>query len=132
MAFRQIIIEHNIRMICAEGFSSPPNARTGRAVSACWGILACLCTEFEIPLAQITPQALKRNLCGRMKVSDIELHDEIQRRYPELELLSECVAKSKREHLFESVGAIEGCRNGEVFLSLRQTSANFKRARETV
>ncbi len=128
VALRTLIVEHNVKLICAEGFSAPPSKRTANRLASCWGILGSLCTEFELPMSQVSPQMLKRKLCGRMKVSDEELHDEVQRRYPELELLTECVAKTKREHLFDAVGATDACRDGEVFMTLRSSSADFARA----
>ena len=117
--------EHNVKLICAEGFSAPPSKRTANRLASCWGVIASICTELGLPLSQISPQMLKRKLCGRMNVTDEELHDEVQRRYPELELMSECVAKTKREHIFDSASAIDGCQDGEVFMSLRSACASL-------
>lgn len=112
--------EYDVKMICAESFSAPPNARTSNLLSACWGVLASICQSKEIPMSQVSPQIIKRNLCGRMNAKDADLHIELIARYPELKAAVTCVAKSKREHLFDSVGAIEACKNGEVFMAMRK------------
>ena len=115
-----VVAENNVRMICAEGMSSPRNAVTVRMLGYAWGIIASVCERRMIPLAQVSPKQLKKKVCGRISVTDIELHEEIFRRFPGFKGVVETfvTAKSKREHAIDALGATEACRNGEVFRTL--------------
>ena len=106
-----------VSMVCAEAMSPMRNASSAAKVALCWGVVAGLCQERGLPLAQVSPQGLKKALCGRVSVTDAELHPEIERRFPELVgVLS--VPKSQREHAYDAAAAIEACRSGEVFRAL--------------
>lgn len=121
------IIQNDVRMVCAEGMSSPRNAATVRMLGYAWGIIGSACQRFVIPLAQVNPKQLKKKLCGRISVTDAELHAEVFRRYPIFRGMVETfvTAATKREHAIDALGAIDACRDGQVFRTL---VANLKDA----
>jgi len=106
-----------VSMVCAEAMSSARSASNSMKVALCWGVIAGLCEARGLPLAQVSPQGLKKALCGRVSVTDAELHPEIERRFPELVGALD-VPRGQREHAYDAAGAIEACRGSEVFRAL--------------
>ena len=106
-----------VSMVCAEAMSPMRNASSAAKVALCWGVIAGLCQERGLPLAQVSPQGLKKALCGRVSVTDAELHPEMERRFPELVGALD-VPRGQREHAYDAAGAIEACRGSEVFRAL--------------
>jgi Holliday junction resolvasome RuvABC endonuclease subunit len=122
-ALMALVHRNDVKLICAEGMSSPRNAKTIRMLGFAWGVLASICSELEIPMVQISPNMLKKKLCGKVNSTDRELHEEITDRYPVMATLIESVTvKSKREHAYDAMIAIEVCKNSEVFVMLKGVS----------
>ena len=118
-----LIRRNDVKLICAEGMSSPRNAKTIRMLGFAWGVLASICSELQIPMVQVSPNMLKKKLCGKVNSTDKELHGEITERYPKMATLIESVTvKSKREHAYDAMIAIEVCRNSEIFVMLKGVS----------
>ena len=116
----RLLDEHDVRMVFAEGMSSPRNATTIRMLGYAWGVLASACQRRTLPLAQVSPKQLKKALCGRISVTDAELHAQVQLRYPEYKAIVETFVtnSSKREHAYDALGAIDACREGQLFRTL--------------
>lgn len=111
-----LAVEYDVRMACAEGMSSPRNAVTVRMLGYAWGVIASVCERLVIPLAQVNPKQLKKKLCGRISVTDEELHREVFRRYPDYEAMVHCITvKARQEHAIDALGAVEACSDCEVF-----------------
>ena len=118
-SIESVMNDNDVRMVCAEGMSSPRNAVTVRMLGYAWGVLASACQRMVLPLAQVNPKQLKKKLCGRISVTDEELHVEVVRRYPDYEAMVHCISvASKHEHAYDALGAIEACKDGEVFRTL--------------
>lgn len=116
VSIRSLVEDEGVRMVCAEGMSSPRNAATVRMLGYTWGILASVCEQAQIPLAQVSPKQLKKKLCGRISATDAELHDEVRRQYPTYQALVDFIrATTKHEHAFDALAAVHACRDGEVF-----------------
>ncbi len=118
-----VIRRNEVKLICAEGMSSPRNAITVRMLGYAWGVLASICSELGIAMVQVSPNQLKKRLCGRVSSTDKELHDEITKRYPSMEtLIMSVTVKSKREHAYDAMIAIEVCSDSEPFVMLQGVS----------
>lgn len=123
-ALARLCRTHGARLVCAEAMSPMRNASSAAKVAMCWGVVAATCELLEIPLAQVSPQRLKKTLLGRVQGTDPELQAELERRYPELvQLMTSIRAKTQRQHAYDAVGAIEACREGEVFRALQSAAA---------
>ncbi len=118
-----IVRRNDVKLICAEGMSSPRNAVTVRMLGFAWGVLASLCSDLGVPLVQTSPNRLKKALCGRVSVTDVQLHARVIELYPKMELLVQSITqKTKREHAFDAMAAIEACRHAEPFVMLQGMS----------
>lgn len=118
-----LIVRNDVKLICAEGMSSPRNAVTVRMLGYAWGVLASICSQLGIPMVQVSPNQLKKKLCGRVSTTDAELHAEITERYPQMAtLIMSVTVKSKREHAYDATIAIEVCKNSEPFVMLKGIS----------
>lgn len=118
-----LVRRNHVKLICAEGMSSPRNAVTVRMLGYAWGTLASICSSNGIPMTQISPNNMKKKLVGRVKATDAQLHREITERYPKMETLIQSVTqKAKREHAYDAMIAIETCRTAETFVMLQGLS----------
>jgi Holliday junction resolvasome RuvABC endonuclease subunit len=123
-----------VSMICMESMSHMRNASSMAKVALAYGVVAAMAEVNEIPCVQASPQKIKK-VCGwvvpkddpawkkmsetqRKKFSKKAIQDELERRYPETVGLSGGIVEGLREHAFDSIGAIEACRESEVFRAL--------------
>ncbi len=119
LGLRDIVCRREVRMVSAEGMSSPRNAATVRMLGYAWGVIASICEHYCLPLAQVNPKQLKKKICGRMSVTDLELHNAVRKLYPEIQpILNKTTIMSKQEHGYDALSAIEACRDGELFRTL--------------
>jgi Holliday junction resolvasome RuvABC endonuclease subunit len=69
----------DVRLICMEEMSSPPNSMTSKKMAFCIGAIAALCQVLDIPLTQVNPKRIKKYLTNRMS-STTCISDEHKRR----------------------------------------------------
>lgn len=117
--FADKIEMNTVRILCLEAKSLPRNAATSSKLGHCFGILSTLAEVFDIPIASVSPQELKKHLTGRIKVTDEELNEAIAKRYGEAEYFLSKIARSKRQHAYDAIGAIDTCKKGETFRAIR-------------
>jgi len=89
-----------LRALCAEGQSWPRSASVAAKVGMAWGVLASFAASYALPVFQLSPQKVKKQLCGKLSASKEEVAAEVHRRtgFAALD-----VPASKREHLFDAV-----------------------------
>ena len=110
--------------IAAETMSFPRNASAAAKVAMSWGILAYVCSVYEIPMVQASPQEIKGALCDNKSATKKDIQEALERRY-----ISKAFAEFKYnypegqwEHGFDSVGAVVACLNTEVLKMARRIS----------
>lgn len=91
-------------MVVCEAYSQPRAAaaavRTAAAMAAVW----CL----GLPVRAVSPQAMKRFLCGQMDASKAEVAAEMDKRHPEIaELLKGIKRRTLHEHVWDASAALE-------------------------
>lgn len=114
-----------VRAICAETMSYPRNSATAAKMSMCWGVLAGLSEEFDIPVLQATPQGLKKNVAGKKTASKTGIQRALYKLYGKDVLKELCsgTPASCLEHPYDALGAVVACRDSEVLRLARRMSA---------
>lgn len=113
-----------IRAICAETMSFPRNASTSAKMALCWGVVAALSEEFDIPVLQATPQGLKLAVCGDKSASKEDIKKALDKKFGKAVLTGLCkeTTSSKQEHPFDALGAVVACSDSEVLRLARRMS----------
>lgn len=122
---RTLAKEHNIKALCAETMSYPRNSSTAAKMSLCWGAIAYLSEEFDIPIVQATPQSLKKSVAGKKTASKTGVQRALYKAYGKdaLKALLPGVAASLLEHPYDALGAVAACRDSEVLRIARKMTA---------
>jgi Holliday junction resolvasome RuvABC endonuclease subunit len=114
-----------VRAICAETMSFPRNASTSAKMALCWGVVAALSEEFDIPVLQATPQGLKLAVAGNRSASKEDIKKALEKKFGKQVLTELCeeTTASKQEHPFDALGAVVACGDSEVLRLARRMSA---------
>ena len=95
------------RAIFAEAQSWPRNAGASAKVGVAWGVLVAFAAEHDLPILQLSPQKVKRHLCGVQSASKKEVELEVRKRAhftdDDAEKTLASLAKSKHEHIYDAV-----------------------------
>lgn len=118
LRLRSLAVTHDVRAICAEAMSFPRQASVAAKMAMCWGILADLTADRNLPLVQPTPQHVKKALCGKASASKIEVEAAVRARYCGLDLTG--IPSGQQEHVFDSLAAVVASLDSEVLRALRQ------------
>ena len=96
----------HISAICAESMSFPRSASAAAKMAMCWGSIATLSFERKLPVVQASPQEIKKTLCGKKDASKEEVEAAVKLRYGDFDKYLADLAKSYREHAYDSAGAV--------------------------
>lgn len=113
-----------VRAICAETMSFPRSSSVAAKMAMCWGVVASLSEELDIPILQATPQGLKLAVCNNKSASKEDIAKALEKRFGKklmTDLLKETTA-SKQEHPFDALGAVVACSDSEVLRLARRMS----------
>jgi crossover junction endodeoxyribonuclease RuvC len=109
-------------LIAAESMSFPRNSSVAAKMAYSWGILASISETRNLPVVQVTPQALKKALTGNKSAekADIAAAMNVLFGLAYLEGIGlGKIPKSKREHPYDALGAIVACKDAELVRVLR-------------
>lgn len=117
-----VIQDYDIKLVCMESMSSPPNSMTSKKIAFFIGAVAAICQVLDVPCTQITPKRIKKMLCGRINVTDEKIREALDELYPELAKCLDRVklALSYRQHPYDATGAVHCCWNDEHFVAVRR------------
>lgn len=105
----------------AEAASSPRNASAAAKVALAWGAVAGVLTPDSIPLAQASPQKIKKTLCGRNNASKKEVQEALLEMYPgQFDVFMKEYPKTLWEHGFDAVGSVVACLQSDVVCMARR------------
>lgn len=113
-----------VRAVCAETMSYPRNSSAAAKVAMCWGVLAAISEEFDIPVLQATPQGLKLKVQGKKTASKVQVQEALEKLFGKktlAELLVD-VTPSFWEHPVDALGAVVACGDSEVLRLARRMS----------
>lgn len=104
-----------ISMMTAESQSWPRNSSSSAKVGMAWGVISSLTTLLDIPLLQMSPQELKKSVCGNKSASKEEIAEALIERYGIVirDVLLKDVPPGQREHAYDALGSIVATLDGE-------------------
>lgn len=117
---RSLLEKRRVVAICAESMSYPPNASAAGKMAMVWGMLAILSIVYDLPVVQVSPQRIKKAVCGNNDASKQDVEDRLTERYPSCPSLLQGVPESKHEHAFDGLGSIVASMNSDVLLMARR------------
>jgi crossover junction endodeoxyribonuclease RuvC len=113
-ALGRLVVEQQIDVIAAEAMSFPRSSSVAAKMAMCWGVLARVCEEFDLPVVQASPQQIKRALTGRASASKDDVAAALALRFPNAIGLVAGLPAGLHEHAFDAVGAAVACLGGDV------------------
>lgn len=108
-----LISDYKIKVICAEAMSFPRSSSASHKLGISWGIVVSLSSIFGLPIVQASPQDIKSHLCGNKKASKEDVQLALSEMYGG-DADPQQFVKTKREHPFDALGAVEACLDSEV------------------
>lgn len=122
---RELLSYYPVYAAAAESTSLPRNSRAAYLIGRSDATWAGLLFEKEIPLAELSPQAIKKRLCGRSNATKAEIQRELERWYPgQFDEFKGAYAKGKWEHGFDAAAALVACLPGDIMLMARKMLIN--------
>lgn len=111
--------------ICAEAMSFPRNSSAAAKVAMCWGVLSTLAEQHQIPILQLSPQEVKKAVCGTKDAAKKDIQYALEIRYGEARLhkLLAGVAPSSREHAYDALAVVVACMDSEAIRLARRISS---------
>jgi len=105
-------------LICAESMSFPRSASVAAKMALAWGLIASFANDVGCPVAQCSPQAMKKALCGVSNASKADVQNALDHRFGAS--LFGHLNKGDREHPADALGAIVACEQHEAMLLARR------------
>lgn len=94
------------RAICAESMSFPRSSSVAAKMAMCWGVIAGLAYNHAMPVYQITPQKLKKEITGEKTASKEQVQESIIKVFGAAIPLKGKIPKGKLEHPYDALGAV--------------------------
>lgn len=113
-ALGNLVLEQRIDVVAAEAMSFPRSSSVAAKMAMCWGVLARICEEFDLPLVQASPQQIKRALTGNASASKDDVQASLAIRFPNAIGLVGGLPKGLHEHAFDAAGAAVACLTSDV------------------
>lgn len=117
---RLVIAFRPVAVVC-EAMSWPRHASVTAKMGIVWGVIASVANDHDLPVLQVTPQELKRAVCGRKGASKDEVRYAVEQRlgngkgWPK--------QASLVEHAADAAGAVLACLDHNVLRMARQIGA---------
>lgn len=121
----RLVDQYNVRIICAETMSYPRNASSAAKMSMCWGVIASLSFQKNLPVVQASPQEIKKKLCGLANASKEDIQVSLNKKFkalgvPDSPFLRN-IPKSAIEHPYDALASVIACQDSDVMLMARRT-----------
>ena len=114
----------NARIITTEGASWPRNNRSCALIGRGWGVVATLVEMHKLPVVSASPQAIKKRLCGQVKVGKEEVQKALDAMFEyKLQPLLAGHAHGLFEHPYDALGSIVACLDSDVLKMARTLAA---------
>jgi crossover junction endodeoxyribonuclease RuvC len=132
LEIQDLIGKYRIQLVCAETMSYPRNSSAAAKMAMCWGVMAALAQQHKIPIAQATPQEVKKAVTGRKDASKEDVQEAVRGLFPALQgreakhggpYILRAVPRSLWEHPYDATAAVVACRESEVFLLARRMAS---------
>lgn len=132
LEIQDLIGKYRIQLVCAETMSYPRNSSAAAKMAMCWGVMAAIAQQHKIPIAQATPQEVKKAVTGRKDASKEEVQEAVRGLFQPLQgaeakhggpYILRAVPRSLWEHPYDATAAVVACRESEVFLLARRMAS---------
>ncbi len=117
----RIVDLYQVDAVCAEAMSFPRSSSVAAKMAMCWGVIAQICVTRNLPIAQATPKAIKKNLTGTAAASKDDVQAALSVRFPETIGMIGHLPKGLYEHVFDSAGAVAACLQSDIILAVTET-----------
>jgi Holliday junction resolvasome RuvABC endonuclease subunit len=109
-----------IQAVCAEAMSYPRSSSVAAKMAMCWGVLAALCEDRRLAMVQVSPQEVKKCLCGVRDASKERVQAALDHRFPNARglLTKLAIPKSLQEHPYDALAAVVACAHSEVVVAM--------------
>jgi crossover junction endodeoxyribonuclease RuvC len=118
-----IPVGQGVDVLCVEAPSLPRNASTSFKLGICYGILCCLLEVLAVPVVMVSPQELKKGVCGNPKASKEDIAAALDQRFSRdfgAELIQGGIPRGMHEHAYDSIGAVISSLDTEVIRMARR------------
>lgn len=124
----RLVLDYGVAVVTFEAFSMPMRANKSNLtkIGMPYGGLAMLAVARGITAVMLTPQAIKKELCGKISASKQEVQAAVLREFgsgcngPVLRDFDKQVASSRHEHGYDALAAYIAARNSDVMRALRR------------
>lgn len=106
--------------ICAEAMSFPRSSSVAGKMSIAWGVLIGFAVQHDIPIAQASPQQIKKSVCGDKTASKLDVQAAMLKRFGVTVL--DHVKRADREHAADACAAVLACLDSDIIRMARQMS----------
>ncbi len=110
------LLRNGVQIIAAESMSHVRGASASAKVGNAWGVIATLAHVHGLPIAQLSPQAIKASVATKASASKQEVADAVVKRYGREHVIKvlDGVTASQREHAYDAIGAAIACLDHDV------------------
>jgi len=116
----EMVKQYSPVAVLTEGMSFPQNSSAATKLALSWGALAGLTATYDLPVEQVSPQDIKKQLCGKRNASKLEVEETVKELAPPSIVLLNSVAKGKREHAVDAFAAVICSLDSEVVKMARK------------
>lgn len=113
---KRIVQKHDVRCFCTEAMSYPRSSTASHKMGISWGIIVAISSDGNIPITQASPSDIKKTVCGVGTASKEEVQRALSERYG---VPVDTFTKTRREHPFDALGAVEACLDSEILIMVR-------------
>ena len=111
---------HKPQIVCSEAISHVRSNSVMLKIGMCFGVVTMLVSSRDIPFLQATPMDIKKAVADNKQASKEEIQHTLDMMFDGVphELVGS-LAKSKREHPYDSLGAIVACWESDPMRAMR-------------
>lgn len=124
-----LLRDFDVKLVCAETMSYPRNSAAAAKMAMCWGVIAAVAHQHGLPVAQATPQEVKKSVTGKKDASKEDVQKAVVALFPPIVGLLDDTPRSLWEHPYDALAAINACASSEVFLLARRMASGASSAR---
>ena len=108
-----------VDLICYEAPSFPRNASVAAKMGIVYGIVWALIEQYQMCAYQLSPQQIKKALCGKVSASKADVQDAVAQRVHDVRCV-ELTVKSKRNHIYDAIAAVLAADNSDVMRVIKR------------
>lgn len=118
--FTELISDNGaVALVCYEAPSWPRNASVAAKMGIVYGVLWSAIGQFGVAGVQLSPQQIKKTLCGKTSASKADVQWAVERAVHCVSMV-ERTAASKRNHVYDAIAAVLAADDSDVMRALKR------------